>query len=122
MYGVSGMCDSPSKQTKRPMRYLIPAPLRYRVHGERMWRHGIARNISDAGIEFESETRNLEIGSRFECQLLLSFQSRSSIGGCLRFDAEVVRHTDDQAWAAQFLKVRLRRASRASSAARTMSL
>lgn len=116
------MGETPSVQKKRSMRYLIRVPLRYRVYGQRTWSHGIIRNISDTGIQFESELSNLEIGSRFECQLLLPVFRHSSVESSLRFDAEVVRSTDDRAWAAHFLKARLRRTRRARSTDRQMNL
>jgi hypothetical protein len=94
-------------QKKRSRRYLIRAPLQYRISGERTWHRGISANISESGILFEGENA-LKPNTRLEVHLTLPVKSKEQTETSISVQAIVVRGTQDGAWAARFLTRRLR--------------
>lgn len=101
--------------TKRSNRYVIRAPLQYRLRGERKWHPGISQNMSQSGILFESTTP-LSPGSKIEIQVTLAPAFSTSKGSIIRCQGTIVRSIRDGIWAARIFTPRLRRvdANRAS--------
>lgn len=95
-----------SKPTKRAPRYLIQAPLQYRVRGERTWQAGVTHNISDSGILFVGD-RELRPGARLEGRLTLPLPLQPHQRVSITFQAEVTRCAEDGTWAARISVRRL---------------
>ncbi len=94
-------------QKKRSRRYLIRAPLQYRISGARTWHRGVSTNISESGILFEGEIP-LKPDTRLEIHLTLPVKSNEETDTSISFKAMVVRGPQHGAWAARFLTSRLR--------------
>ena len=93
---------------KRSKRYLISAPLQYRIRGERLWYRGVSRNMSQSGILFEGEAP-LHDGVQLEILLTLRSGFTATKGTAVRFQGTVVRSVPDGLSAARIFSRRLRR-------------
>lgn len=97
---------------KRSRYYPIQAPIEYRVHGERLWRKGVSRNISDTEIVFEAECE-LNQGIQFEAHL--SLPPIADQETAISFQATVVRSSEGGMCAARIFSGRLCRSRQTSS-------
>lgn len=102
------MIPTMTHQTKRSQRYVICAPLHYRIRGERAWHSGLCRDMSESGILFESAAA-LGPGAQFEMYLTLgqTFGARNETS--IRFRGTIVRSPQQGVWAARISGGRLRR-------------
>ena len=91
-------------QKKRSRCYPIQAPIEYRVHGERIWHHGVSRNISDSEIVFETDCE-LQQGAQFEAHISLPAIANQRIA--ISFQATVVRSLENGMWSAHISVGRL---------------
>ena len=57
-------------ETRRAQRFTLQMPVRYRLGGERGWRHGETENVSSSGVLFRSQ-RAAEAGTLLELCLIL---------------------------------------------------
>ena len=60
----------PCAETRRAHRFTLQMPVRYRLGGERGWRHGETENISSSGVLFRSQ-RAAEEGASLELCVIL---------------------------------------------------
>lgn len=93
---------------ERSKRYVICAPLQYRIRGERVWHPGVSRNMSQSGILFEGATP-LRPGAQFEVQLTLESVFGARKRTSIRFQGTIVRSPREGLWAARICNRRLRR-------------
>lgn len=98
------MIDELPKRKKRSWCYPIQASLAYRIHGQRMWRNGISRSISDAGILFQPDGE-LNEGVEFEAHLSLSAITDQPIS--ISFQAMVLQSPQQGMCAARICAARL---------------
>jgi hypothetical protein len=94
-------------QTKRSKRYVICAPLRYRIRGERVWHSGVCRDMSASGILFESSAA-LGPGAQFEMHLTLAQTFGERKETSIRFHGTILRSPERAVWAARIYGRRLR--------------
>ena len=92
--------------SKRSKRYVICAPLQYRIRGERVWHAGVIRNMSESGILFEGETP-LNPGTHFEVHLTLKLAFGTPRETSIRFQGLIVRSPREGAWGARMFSRRL---------------
>lgn len=96
------------REAGRSKRYAIRAPLQYRIRGERVWHHGVSRNISESGILFEGDTP-LGPGALFEVHLILKSAFGPERETAVRFHGIIVHSPQDGMWAARIFGRRLQR-------------
>lgn len=96
-----------SEATKRRKRYIIQAPLQYRMRGERMWHSGKTHNISETGILFEGEGP-LTPGAQLEVHLAMAPVFGARRGTIITFHATILRSPREGVWAARMFAPRLR--------------
>jgi PilZ domain len=98
--------EEPAKPLPRSSRFLIHAPMRYRIRGEGPWKEGITVNISDSGVLFEGEA---DVGPGTRVEFHISLPGDSGTTGCIICSGLIVRETEQPLLAARFIGPRLHR-------------
>ena len=98
----------PRVMTDRAVRFVISAPLRYRIRSKRTWHEGVIQNISRTGILFRGE-QLLNPGTQIELSFTLPLEMAAVAGVKVSCHGVVVRSSEYPMIAANISHSRLLR-------------